>query len=259
MAPMTPPEFGPAPLAIVTGGGRRIGAELARALSADGWSVLIHHGESAADAEALASEIGAETVGADLASPDVAERIFDAASGRARLLVNNASAFAYDSLESFTVAGFDHHMAVNLRAPALLSQRFATALPSESRGLVINLLDAKLDSLNPDYFTYTLAKAGLAALTELSARALSPRIRVNGIAPSVTLVSGRQTRANFTRVHSMNALRRGVEVGDIVAAMRYLVASPAVTAETLTVDGGFRLMGFPRDVAFLDGTFSNEP
>jgi len=248
---VTPPEFGPQPLAIVTGGARRIGAAFTRALAEDGWRVLIHYGSSRDEAEALAAETGGEAVAADLSAPDCAERVMTAAGNRARLLVNNASRFSYDDMRGFTAAGFDAHIAANLRAPALLTQAFAAALPDGARGLVVNLLDAKLQALNPDYLTYTLSKAGLACLTELSARTLAPRIRVNAIAPSVTLVSGPQSRENFDAVHARNALERGVEVADLVAALRYLVAAPALTAQTLTVDGGFRLMGFARDVAYL--------
>ena len=248
---MPPEEFGPDPLAVITGGARRMGAAFGRALAEDGWRLLIHYGESAAEAATLAAELGAETVQADLADPGAAERILAAAGGRARLLVNNASAFTYDDLAGFDAAGFDRHMAVNLRAPALLTQAFAAALPMDARGLVVNLTDAKLGALNPDYFTYTQSKAGLACLTELSARALAPRIRVCAIAPSVTFVSGLQTRENFDAVHALNALKRGVAAEDIVRALRFIIASPAVTAETITVDGGLRLMGFPRDVAYL--------
>lgn len=248
---MPPAEFGDAPLAVVTGGAKRIGAAFARALAADGWRVLIHHNSSQDEAAALAAEIGAETVQANLARPDAAARILDAARGRARLLVNNASRFTYDALADFTADAFDAHAAINLRAPALLTQAFAAALPSEARGLIVNMLDAKLQALNPDYLTYTLSKAGLACLTELAARALAPRVRVCGVAPSVTLVSGPQTRENFDAVHAGNALERGVEVEDIVRALRFVIGSPALTAETITVDGGYRLMGFRRDVAYL--------
>lgn len=248
---MPPPEFGPDPLAIVTGGAKRIGAAFVRALVEDGWRVLIHYASSADEARALADETGSEAVQADLADPDAAACILAAAGDRARLLVNSASSFGYDQLCDFTADGFDSHIAVNLRAPALLTQAFAAALPRDARGLVVNMLDAKLDALNPDYFTYTLAKAGLATLTELAARALAPRVRVCAIAPSVTLVSGPQGRDNFDAVHAKNALGRGVEVYDLVRALRFLVASPAITAETITVDGGFRLMGFGRDVAYL--------
>jgi len=247
-------EFEGPRTAIVTGGARRIGAELARALAADGWHLLIHCNESVAEAEALAAELGqAKTVAADLARPEAAERIIAALAGLppARLLVNNASRFMCDSAGDFTAAGWDAHFAVNLRAPALLTQAFAKV--AVRGGLVVNLLDAKLAQPNPDFFSYTVSKMGLAGLTELGARALARRgIRVCGIAPSVTLVSGRQTRENFEAVHQLNALRRGVAVGEVVAALRFIVATPTLTGQTITLDGGQRFLGLARDVQFLE-------
>ena len=245
-------EFEGARTAIVTGGAKRIGAALCRALAADGWHLLIHFNRSGRDAEALASELGdAATVGADLASPESAERIIGALEGLppVRLLVNNASRFAYDSADDFTVEGWEAHLATNLRAPALLSRAFAAK--AEGGGLIVNLLDAKLSHPNPDFFTYTISKSGLAGLTELCARAWAERgIRVCGIAPSVTLVSGAQT--NFDQVHALNALGRGVRVEDIVAALRFIIATPSLTGQTLTLDGGQRFLGLARDVQFLE-------
>lgn len=241
--------------AIVTGGGKRIGAALVRALAADGWEVLIHCLGSVAEAEALAAEVGrARVVVADLAEPDVGEQIMAAAAGMAPpgLLVNSASRFGYDQIADFAVADFDRHMAINLRAPALLTRAFAAALPAAGEpGLVVNLLDAKLAALNPDYFTYTLSKIGLEGLTELTARAYAPRLRCVGIAPAVTLVSGPQSRENFEAVHGMNPLRRGVAVDEIVAALRFAIATPTYNAQTIVLDGGQRLMGLPRDVAYM--------
>ncbi len=244
--------------AIVTGGARRIGAALSRALAADGWHVLIHHSASAVDAGALAAEIGASTVAADLADPGAAEAIMAALDGLPppRLLVNNASRFVLDSARDFTVEGWDAHLDVNLRAPALLSQAFAARA---QRGLIVNLLDAKLAAPNPDFFTYTISKMGLAGLTELTARAFAPSIRVCGIAPSVTMVSGRQTRANFEAVHALNALRRGVDVAEIVAALRFLIATPTITGQTITIDGGQRFLSLARDVQFLSPPGGNPP
>ncbi|WP_431849025.1 SDR family oxidoreductase [Allosphingosinicella sp.] len=239
----------------MTGGAKRIGAAIARALSADGWHVLIHCNRSRAEAEALAAELGRAAVAvADLAEPSAAEIIFRSLDGfpPARLLVNNASQFVFDSAEQFTVAEWDLHQAVNLRAPALLTQAFA-ASAGEGGGLVVNLLDAKLAHPNPDFFTYTVSKMGLAGLTELSARAYSARgIRVCGIAPSVTLVSGPQSRDNFNEVHRLNALGRGVEVDEIVAALRFLVATPTITGQVITLDAGQRFLGLARDVQFLE-------
>ncbi|HEX8364158.1 MAG TPA: SDR family NAD(P)-dependent oxidoreductase [Allosphingosinicella sp.] len=245
-------EFEGPRTAIVTGGARRIGAEIVRALAADGWHVLIHCHRSHAEAEALAAELGsASIVRAELADPDAAARILSAADGLPplRLLVNSASRFVYDSAGDFSVEGWNAHFDVNLRAPALLSQAFAARA---ERGLIVNLLDAKLCQPNPDFFTYTISKMGLAGLTELLARALAPRIRVCAIAPSVTLVSGPQSRDNFEQAHKMNALARGVEAADIVAALRFILAAPVLTGQTITLDGGQRFLSLPRDVQFME-------
>ncbi|HEV7658492.1 MAG TPA: SDR family NAD(P)-dependent oxidoreductase, partial [Allosphingosinicella sp.] len=226
-------ETAPTQTAIVTGGGKRIGAEMVRALAADGWHVLIHYRRSKAEAEALAAEIGyGSTVGADLADPAAAEAIMAALDGLPppRLLVNNASLFAHDDIGDFTPESWAAHLDVNLRGPALLSRAFAErAQKGPEPGLIVNMLDAKLAALNPDFFSYTISKIGLGGLTELCARAFAPGIRVCGIAPSVTMVSGPQTRANFDKVRSMNALGRGVDVAEIVAALRFIVATPSLT------------------------------
>ena len=246
----------PTRTAIITGGAKRIGGAITRALAADGWYVLIHCNQSRAEAEALATELGnASVVAADLANPAAADIIMAACAGLppARLLVNSASRFVYDRIEDFSPAEFDIHMAVNLRAPALLSRAFAAGLPDtlDDPALVVNLLDAKLASLNPDYFTYTLSKIGFEGLTELTARSYAPRLRCVGIAPAVTLVSGPQTRENFEAVHGLNPLGRGVTVDDIVTALRFIIATPTFNAQTIVLDGGQRLLGLPRDVAHM--------
>ena len=242
--------------AIITGGAKRIGGAITRALAADGWHVLIHCNQSRAEAEALATELGnASVVAADLANPAAADIIMAACASLppARLLVNSASRFVYDRIEDFSPADFDIHMAVNLRAPALLSRAFAAGLPDtlDDPALVVNLLDAKLASLNPDYFTYTLSKIGFEGLTELTARSYAPRLRCVGIAPAVTLVSGPQTRENFEAVHGLNPLGRGVTVDDIVTALRFIIVTPTFNAQTIVLDGGQHLLGLPRDVAHM--------
>ncbi len=263
------------PVAIVTGGAKRIGAALVRALAGDGWHVVIHHHTSTAEASSLRDELtaagqGASIVAADLADPAAAATIVGAAcaAGVPRLLVNSASRFDADTFADFTPSQWDRHLAVNLRAPALLIQAFAAAVgaptgppptdfaatppagPPEA-AVVVNLLDAKLASLNPDFLSYTVSKIGLAGLTELAARAYAPKLRIAAIAPSVTLVSGPQSRANFDRVHTLNPLRRGVEVAEIVAALRFILATPTFNAQTLVIDGGQRLLGLPRDVQHM--------
>lgn len=256
---MTPefgsPETGPR-TALVTGGARRIGAAFVRALAADGWTMLIHCHGSVGEAERMAREIGggARVVAADLAAADGPARAAAALEGMPPpgLLVNSASGFVDDQLDSFTAEGWDRHLDANLRGPALLIQAFAARVPAGEAALVVNMLDAKLAQPNPDFFSYTVSKMGLAGVTELAARALAARrIRVCGIAPSVTLVSGRQTRDNFADVHAMNPLKRGVTVDDLVAALRFLVASPTLTGQTIVLDGGQRFLGLDRDVQYL--------
>lgn len=251
------PEFGPpSRTAIVTGGARRIGAAFVRALAADGWTPLVHCHGSMDEAEEVAREIGggARVVSADLATADGPPRVAAALEGMPSpgLLVNSASGFVDDQLGSFTAEGWDKHLNANLRGPALLIQAFAARVPRGEAALIVNMLDAKLAQPNPDFFSYTISKMGLAGVTELAARALATRrIRVCGIAPSVTLVSGRQTRDNFADVHAMNPLKRGVTVEDLVAALRFIIASPTITGQTILLDGGQRFLGLARDVQYL--------
>ena len=242
----------PSHTAIVTGGAKRIGAALVRALAADGWHVLIHYNRSETEAKALAAELGnASIVQANLADPAAADAIAAALDGLppARLLVNNASIFVHDDIRDFSPESWATHLDVNLRAPALLSRAFAAAA---GEGLIVNMLDAKLHGPNPDFFSYTVSKYGLAGVTELAARAYAPNIRVCAIAPSVTMVSGPQSRANFESVHGLNALGRGVRVEEIVAALRFLIATPSITGHTILLDGGQRFLALPRDVQFLE-------
>ena len=236
--------------AIVTGAGKRVGAEIARALISDGWNVVAHvrHNEDSVPD-------GAIKVTADLADPGCAKNIFAGAQGLppVRLLVNNAARFAFDGFGAFSADEFDSHMAVNVRAPLLLIEAFVAAHDGNADALVVNLLDAKLVAPNPDFLSYTLSKQALAGLTDLAARALAPKgIRVNGIAPALMLRSAGQSEENFAAMSQANPLRRAVEPGDVVAALRFLIASPAVTGEMLTIDGGQRFWSLERDVQFLE-------
>lgn len=234
--------------AIVTGAGKRVGAEIARGLLADGWTVLAHVHQ---DADAVPE--GATKVVADLAGTGAAETIFAAARElpQARLLVNNAARFAFDSLAAFDPVEFDAHMAINVRAPIALSQRFAAA-HREGDALIVNALDSKLAAPNPDYLSYTLSKQALAGATELMARALAEQgIRVNGVAPALMLQSPGQSLENFSAMHRANPLGRGVTPADVLAAIRYLVEARTVTGQCLLLDSGHRFMRLDRDVQFL--------
>ena len=234
--------------AIVTGAGKRVGSEIARALLSDRWNVVahVHH----ADDEAPEGAIKAV---ADLSDPVAADAIFAGAASLppVRLLVNNAARFAWDGFGAFSLDEFDAHMAINVRAPALLIECFAR----EHQGgdaLIVNLLDSKLAAPNPDYLSYTVSKQALAGLTDLAARALAPRgIRVNGIAPGLMLRSSGQTEENFEAMHASNPLRRGVQPNDVIDAIRYFVNARSVTGQTLVIDSGQRFLGLDRDVQFL--------
>jgi NAD(P)-dependent dehydrogenase (short-subunit alcohol dehydrogenase family) len=235
--------------AIVTGAGKRIGREIAAALLEDGWTVIAHVHHLADDVPA-----GAIKIVADLEDPGCAETIFAAAQGLPplRVLVNNAARFAWDAFGEFDSREFSAHMAVNVRAPALLIERFAMAEDEDGDRLVVNLLDSKIAAPNPDYLSYTLSKQALAALTDLAARALASRgIRVNGIAPALMLRSPGQSQGNFDKMHANNPLRRGVEASDVIDAIRYLIAARCVTGEVRVIDSGQRFLGLGRDVQFL--------
>jgi len=237
--------------AIVTGAGKRVGRAIAQALLDDGWAVVghVHHADDQPPA-------GAIKVTADFCDADAAEAIFAAAEPLppVRLLINNAARFSHDELGAFDGHEFDAHMAVNVRAPAQLIERFARAHDGQADASIVNLLDAKLAALNPDFLSYTLSKQALAGLTELAARALASKgIRVNAVAPALMLRSTGQSEENFDAMHDHNPLQRSVGPDDVIGAIRYLIGARCVTGQMLVIDSGQRFLGLDRDVQFLGG------
>jgi NAD(P)-dependent dehydrogenase (short-subunit alcohol dehydrogenase family) len=235
--------------AIVTGAGKRVGAEIAAWLIARGWTVIAHVHQASDEVYS-----GAIKVVADLESSDCADGIFGATDGLppVLLLINNAARFAWDGPGEFRADELSRHMAVNVQAPILLTERFAERHSSGDDALIVNLLDSKLAAPNPDYLSYTLSKSALAAFTDLAARAFAPKgIRVNAIAPGLMLQSSGQSSDNFEFMHANNPLGRGVELGDVVDAIDYLVGARCVTGQTLIIDSGQRFMMLDRDVQFL--------
>ncbi len=245
---------------LVTGGGRRIGAAMARALAADGWFVVVHRNRSRDEAEALLREIRADggegrTVAADLADPGAAAGLAaEAARGAPPLtaLVNNASLFAFDRLGGLTAGALDRHYAVNLRAPLLLTQAFLDILPPDRTGCVVNMLDNKVFAPNPDHLSYTVSKFGLHGATQALALAAAPRARVNAIAPGITLESGGQGAESFEKGRRMSPLGRVSSTGDIARALRFILDTPSLNGQAIAIDGGQNLQRLPRDVAFMD-------
>jgi NAD(P)-dependent dehydrogenase (short-subunit alcohol dehydrogenase family) len=171
--------------------------------------------------------------------------------GPVSCVVNNASLFDYDSPADFSPALLASHMQANVAAPLLLAQALHAATPAGSQSVVINLLDQKLANLNPDYLSYTLSKAALQAATTMLAQALAPTVRVVGVSPGITMVSGPQSEAGFAAAHQATPLGRSSEPDDIAAAVCYLAGARAVTGAILLVDGGQHLLPLPRDVMFL--------
>ena len=244
---------------LVTGGGQRLGRAVALAAGAGGWSVAVHYNSSATGADSVAAEIragGAKSIsiGADLSDAASAEALVAQTAAKAGApvgaLVNCAAIFEHDVVETFTAAAFDRHMHVNALAPALLAKSFAAALPDDAHGAIVNFLDFKLAQPYPDHFAYTLSKYALAGATELLARALAPKVRVNAVAPGFILPAPGQADADFQRLHADTPLGRGATPDDIAAAVLFLLAAPAITGQTIYVDAGLRFRPRDRDLAF---------
>ena len=239
---------------LITGGARRLGAAMARAISAAGYPIVIHANASAPEAEALAAELGnAHVVLGDLADPATPARLIEQAIAKAGPLyglINSASRFEFDTPHTVTAAHITAHIGPNLTAPILLMQHFAAAQTLDT-GVIINMLDQKLSNLNPDFFAYTLTKAALAAATEMAAMAFAPRLRVCGIAPGISLPGPKQTAQKFEASWRANPLQRGSAPEDIAGAALFILKTPSITGTTITVDGGEHLMHRARDVAFL--------
>jgi NAD(P)-dependent dehydrogenase (short-subunit alcohol dehydrogenase family) len=246
------------PVVLVTGAARRIGREIALELAGHGWDVAVHHRDNAASiadaaqtlARLRAAGARAEPFVADLAREAECEALLPAVLarlGRIDAVVNNASLFEHDEVETFSYANLDRHWRANT-APAIV---LARALHRRGGGVVVNLLDQKLWNPNPDHLSYTLSKAALEAATTLLAQALAPRVRVCGVAPGVTLHSGPMDDAEFDASHRMTPLGRSSTAQDVARSVRFLLESPAITGTTLLVDGGQHLQPQPRDVMYL--------
>jgi len=231
--------------ALVTGGARRIGRALALAAAQAGHDIIIH-ARSSPQAEEAAQAVRrqgrrAEILVADLADPAACAALIARAPAPLTLLVNCASRFTDDRIETISVEGWDDTLATNLRAPMLLAQAFAAALPPDRDGLIVNIVDQRVWRLTPHFFSYTISKAALWAATQTLAQALAPRIRVNAIGPGPTLASTHQSQAQFAAETAAVPLGRGPTPDQIGDALRYFIDAPSVTGQMIAVDGGQHL------------------
>lgn len=251
--------------ALVTGAGKRLGRAMALYLAGRGHDVAVHYSSSADEAEAVAAEIRAlgrraQTFRADLLVETETEALIPAvtaALGPLTVLVNNASIFEYDRIDTATRESWDRHLESNLRAPYVLTQGFARQCPPAltdeageplAQGLVINMIDQRILKLTPEFSTYTIAKMGLWALTRTAAQGLAPHIRVNAIGPGPTLQGARQSAQHFANQRAATVLGRGANPADICAALGFFLDSPAVTGQFLAIDGGQHLAWQTPDV-----------
>jgi NAD(P)-dependent dehydrogenase (short-subunit alcohol dehydrogenase family) len=244
---------------LITGAAKRIGAEIARSLAAAGWHVLVHYHSSQAVAEQLRASIEerggrATLLQADLGNADERARLIQsafAACPKLEALINNASVFKYDAWDNIAWDNLAHSFEVNAVAPLHLSQQFALALGKDVTGCIINMLDNKIFAPNPDYLSYSTSKFALYGIMQMLARALAPHVRVCGIAPGITLVSGEQAAANFAVAHTLNPLGKGCTPEQIAGAARFILDTPSYNGQVITIDGGEVLAPHGRDVAFL--------
>ena len=246
-------------IALVTGAGTRLGRAMALYLGRRGYDVAVHYASSADGAAEVVDEITAMgrralALQADLLNEDEMQtllpRAAQALGGPVTCLVNNASIFEYDTVRSATRSGWDRHMESNLRAPFVLTQGMAAQnLGSDTddhgepvaRGLIVNMIDQRVRKLTPEFMSYTLAKMGLWAMTQTTAQALAPAIRVNAIGPGPTLIAAKQPKAHFDKQRAKTVLGRGSNPEDITGALGYFLDSPGVTGQLLCVDGGQHL------------------
>ncbi len=237
------------PTVIITGSARRIGRAIALDMARCGWRVCVHYRRSSEEASAVVREIvaaggAAIALPADLARQDEVETLIPRcrdALGAPVCLINNASEFLVDTVATTTPQTWDTHLDINLKAPVFLAQSLFLNLPEGAAGNVINIIDQRVWKLTPDFFSYTISKAGLWTATRTLAQALAPRVRVNAVGPGPVLKSIHQTEIDFAREAHATLLKRGPAPEEIAAAVRFILASPSLTGQMIALDGGQHL------------------
>jgi pteridine reductase len=235
-------------VALVTGGARRVGAAITRRLHAAGASVVIHYRDSEADAAKLEGELNAARarsaakVKAELLAPVAPRALLSAALdgyGRLDLLVNNASTFFPVEVGAMEASHWEELIGSNLRAPLFISQQAAAEL-AKNEGSIVNIVDIHAERPLKGYPLYSIAKAGLAAMTRALALELAPRVRANGVAPGAIAwpEDGQFEDAERARILATTPLGRTGTPEDVARAVHFLACAPYVTGQVLAVDGG---------------------
>lgn len=235
--------------ALVTGAGKRVGRALALALARDGYDVAVHCHRSRAEAEDVADLVHSAGRRAVVLVADLVREIETAALvaaavealGTLGVLVNNASIFRLDRLETADRASWDAHIETNLRSPVVLMRDFVRQLPGEAPGVIVNMLDQRVHNLTPNFLSYSVSRLGLWGATQVLARELAPQVRVNAIGPGPTLSAPGMDEARFREIVAATPLRRGPTPEELGEALLFVLRMPAMTGQMVTVDGGQQL------------------
>lgn len=244
---------------LITGAAKRLGKHMALSLAREGWNIALHYHSSHEEAKQTATAIRSlgvrcELFCFDLSQPKAGQQLMDevqAQFGPIQALINNAARFEYDHAAEFSAACLQQHLGSNLIAPLELLHALGAQKPQKNPVVAINLLDQKLWSYNPDFFSYTLCKAALQAATTMMAQALAPHVRVVGIAPGLTLPSHLQSAEDFERTHKISPLGYGSTAEDICRTVHYILQTPSITGSCIVVDAGQHLLGLQQDFSLL--------
>ncbi|MBR0692875.1 SDR family oxidoreductase [Bradyrhizobium lablabi] len=245
-------------IALVTGAGRRLGAVIAQLLSRNGFKVIVHVNRSRTEGQAIVRRIvddggAAALVACDFSRPDRIPNFFGKIvehHGMPELIVNNASAFSYDFPGKASAAILDTSLAVHVKTPFLLLELAYKSASRRRPVTVVNILDQKVVNLNPDYYSYTIGKCGLYAVTRLWQMNPTDRMRVFGILPGLLYPSGKQTARDFDRVKSDTVLRRNPSPEEIANTVLFFADNKSIPGQNLAVDGGESLVRRTRDIAY---------